>query len=59
MGLAQLEKLQERLNKSIERDSESLLEKYDEINFPDMNEPGERRQWTDIKIKNRSTVKKI
>ena len=60
VGLAQLEKLQERLDKSLERDNWylSLLEKYDEINFPDMNEPGERRQWTDIKIKNRSVIKK-
>jgi len=58
VGLAQLDKLEERLAKAKERDYWylDLLDKYDEIVFPDMKEEGEIRQWTDILLKNRKKI---
>jgi perosamine synthetase len=60
VGLAQLEVLEQRLNKARIRDDwyRHALDGLPGVQFPDMDEPGEVRQWSDVLLDRRDDVRK-
>jgi perosamine synthetase len=60
VGLAQLEVLDQRLNQARIRDKwyRHALDGLPGVEFPDMDEPGEVRQWADVLLDRRDDVRK-